>query len=287
MVIIIWATGIVLYSFILNFSFGHKQYWKVGHLIEYIICTFWSAKMNVHRNYYYLYMQKLGETKRCLSEKNVRCLTAIKKKSLFSSLPDDLLFKTLSYLDAYHLITIISRLSRRFRQISRQKSLWEELTKTLLDSALKISYGDRWLVVQRNLRSRLLSLSSTSSNSIGAYFTMVHEILISLANENSIHKCSASIILDNSIYDISRYIDEHPGGPAILLEWNGKDATKLFRMAHHSSFAYQLRRSMLIWSAVPISGRKGAPKHILNEMKNEKQPKEMTIAILESSIREE
>lgn len=40
------------------------------------------------------------------------------------------------------------------------------------------------------------------------------------------------IIINNKIYDISNWVDEHPGGDVIKLAL-GKDATEMFRSAGH------------------------------------------------------
>ncbi|KAJ5992106.1 Cytochrome b5 [Penicillium sp. IBT 35674x] len=45
------------------------------------------------------------------------------------------------------------------------------------------------------------------------------------------------IVLHNKIYDITKYIEDHPGGSAILIEVAGTDATEVFEATGHSDEA--------------------------------------------------
>ena len=36
------------------------------------------------------------------------------------------------------------------------------------------------------------------------------------------------LVIDKKVYDVSRWMDDHPGGPEILLQEAGKDATNAF-----------------------------------------------------------
>lgn len=41
-------------------------------------------------------------------------------------------------------------------------------------------------------------------------------------------------MLSGKVYDVTDYLEEHPGGVNKIMEWAGKDATKAFREANHS-----------------------------------------------------
>ncbi|XP_054720027.1 cytochrome b5-like [Uloborus diversus] len=51
------------------------------------------------------------------------------------------------------------------------------------------------------------------------------------------------LLIDNGVYDVSKFMDEHPGGPEPLFDWAGKDATDAFEDAGHSADARELMKS--------------------------------------------
>ncbi|KAL6505659.1 hypothetical protein OROHE_023038 [Orobanche hederae] len=48
------------------------------------------------------------------------------------------------------------------------------------------------------------------------------------------------------VYDVSSYLDEHPGGDDVLLRATGKDATEEFEDAGHSKTARELMEQFCI-----------------------------------------
>ncbi|VVC93412.1 unnamed protein product [Leptidea sinapis] len=61
-------------------------------------------------------------------------------------------------------------------------------------------------------------------------------------NEVAKHKNQSSvwIIIHDSVYDVTSYLEEHPGGSDILLEVAGKDGTQGFEDIAHSDDAREL-----------------------------------------------
>lgn len=54
------------------------------------------------------------------------------------------------------------------------------------------------------------------------------------------------IVLHNKVYDITKYLEDHPGGSAILIEVGGTDATEAFEETGHSDEAREALAKYLI-----------------------------------------
>ena len=69
------------------------------------------------------------------------------------------------------------------------------------------------------------------------------------------------ISLDRRAYDVSDYVEHHPGGVEYLLEHHGKDASAIFNSHSHSTFAHDLMKHELMrFDGVAHVGRIGAPR---------------------------
>jgi len=53
---------------------------------------------------------------------------------------------------------------------------------------------------------------------------------------------SAWIIVHNNIYDLTGFLNEHPGGEEVLLEQAGRDASESFEDVGHSTDARELMK---------------------------------------------
>jgi cytochrome b involved in lipid metabolism len=63
------------------------------------------------------------------------------------------------------------------------------------------------------------------------------------------------LVIDNKVYDVSQWMDEHPGGDFVLLQEASKDATAAF-----AALRARLQRSPLVWNqTTPPLGPPVAP----------------------------
>ncbi|XP_057881433.1 cytochrome b5 [Melospiza georgiana] len=62
---------------------------------------------------------------------------------------------------------------------------------------------------------------------------------------------STWIIIHNRIYDVTKFLDEHPGGEEVLREQAGGDATENFEDVGHSTDARTLSESFIIGELHP------------------------------------
>ncbi|GFX81497.1 cytochrome b5 [Trichonephila clavipes] len=57
---------------------------------------------------------------------------------------------------------------------------------------------------------------------------------------------SAWVLINDGVYDVTKFLDEHPGGPETLLDWAGKEATEAFEDVAHSVDARTLMENYKI-----------------------------------------
>lgn len=54
------------------------------------------------------------------------------------------------------------------------------------------------------------------------------------------------IILEGKVYDITKYLDEHPGGEEVILDVAGDDGTEAFNDIGHSEEAMDLLKGLYV-----------------------------------------
>ncbi|XP_078052494.1 cytochrome b5 [Augochlora pura] len=70
-------------------------------------------------------------------------------------------------------------------------------------------------------------------------------------------------VYKDGVYDITKFLKEHPGGEEILIELSGRDGTKCFDDIGHTSEAVQLREGYKIgvlaepFPAEPVAASRG------------------------------
>ena len=65
-----------------------------------------------------------------------------------------------------------------------------------------------------------------------------------IKNHNTAKDCW--IIIDNKVYDVTKFLNEHPGGRKVLTRVGGKDATKHFHQLHKASVLDNVGKNYLI-----------------------------------------
>ncbi|KAL9253094.1 Cytochrome b5 isoform A-like protein [Drosera capensis] len=59
------------------------------------------------------------------------------------------------------------------------------------------------------------------------------------------------VVIDGKVYDVSTYLNEHPGGDDVVLEVTGKDSIEEFEDAGHSEEARELLETFFIGELDP------------------------------------
>ncbi|CAJ2512483.1 Uu.00g054980.m01.CDS01 [Anthostomella pinea] len=71
----------------------------------------------------------------------------------------------------------------------------------------------------------------------------------------------AWMVINGEVYDVTKYIRDHPGGADVLVESAGTDATEAFDNAGHSEDAFEIMANYRI-GKLKNAGKKAAPKPV-------------------------
>ncbi|EFP88585.1 uncharacterized protein PGTG_14790 [Puccinia graminis f. sp. tritici CRL 75-36-700-3] len=76
--------------------------------------------------------------------------------------------------------------------------------------------------------------------------TMTAKIISVQEIENHKDEKSAWVIVEGKVYDVTDFLEEHPGGKKVLLKNCGKDATELFHQYHTKKILKNVAGPMMI-----------------------------------------
>ncbi|XP_041077050.1 cytochrome b5-like [Polyodon spathula] len=71
------------------------------------------------------------------------------------------------------------------------------------------------------------------------------------------------IIIHEKVYDVTRFLEEHPGGEEVLLEQAAADATENFEDVGHSTDAREMLKQYFIGELHPDDRKKDSSKGVL------------------------
>ncbi|KAM6064396.1 cytochrome b5 type B [Theristicus caerulescens] len=70
----------------------------------------------------------------------------------------------------------------------------------------------------------------------------------------------AWLVIHGRVYDVTRFLEEHPGGEEVLLEQAGRDATESFEDVGHSTDAREMLKQYYIGEIHPHDRKKEGSK---------------------------
>ncbi|KAK4003131.1 hypothetical protein OUZ56_004912 [Daphnia magna] len=86
-------------------------------------------------------------------------------------------------------------------------------------------------------------------------------------------KTGVWITIHGHVYNVTKFLEEHPGGEEVLMEQAGKDATEPFEDVGHSTDARELLKEYLIGSLPENEAKKVSEKNPANWAKKDEETK--------------
>jgi hypothetical protein len=75
--------------------------------------------------------------------------------------------------------------------------------------------------------------------------------LSEVAKHNVKHDCW--VVIHGKVYDLTGFLNTHPGGPNTILSWAGRDATKTWKMIHDTAWLNRYKESQGVICKGPVA----------------------------------
>lgn len=137
-----------------------------------------------------------------------------------SDLPLELLLHIFTFLDAKNLCEV-SKVSSVWRKLSQDNTLWKRL-------------------VYQQMKEKNKNFHLIKNSCIPWKQLYINNCICPQTIKTRASNCDVLIIIHNKVYDVTHFLEEHPGGEEILLKYAGKDATEAFEEVDHSPLALNL-----------------------------------------------
>lgn len=233
---------LTIYSFSVNIIFGHPTYWKrwvqsLHFSLKILSSKFFIIAEQIHyfslgdsTNLFTLFLElrrltnyKINSSYTLSSSDVVNESTCSKHKRqcfLLQTLDENILLNICMYLHPYDNI-VLTTVSKSMKYICQSRILWEFQIDRLVNKARiiegfddKVFYSTNFQLDQRfSCRHRFFLL----------YIQLVNYLLNYRVNGATQQGSQViRVTIHGSLYDLTDFAYEHPGGQSILTEWRGQ-----------------------------------------------------------------
>uniref|UniRef100_A0A4X1SFG4 Cytochrome b5 n=1 Tax=Sus scrofa TaxID=9823 RepID=A0A4X1SFG4_PIG len=96
----------------------------------------------------------------------------------------------------------------------------------------------------------MATVEASGSDGQGVETSVTYYRLEEVAKRNSPKELW--LVIHGRVYDVTRFMNEHPGGEEVLMEQAGRDATESFEDVGHSSDAREMLKQYYIGDVHPL-----------------------------------
>uniref|UniRef100_A0A8C3VWJ7 Cytochrome b5 n=1 Tax=Catagonus wagneri TaxID=51154 RepID=A0A8C3VWJ7_9CETA len=96
----------------------------------------------------------------------------------------------------------------------------------------------------------MAAVEASGSDGQGVETSVTYYRLEEVAKRNSLKELW--LVIHGRVYDVTRFLQEHPGGEEVLMEQAGRDATESFEDVGHSSDAREMLKQYYIGDVHPL-----------------------------------
>ncbi len=246
------------YSFVINILFGHRTFWRTTSAFTNI---FNSMRRKVNKLFGSRHGPKsMSYYPPVIWKEGPKQTISTTKSSLSNILDDNSFLHCLTFLSPVDILSM-ECVSKASKTLCSQNHLWHVFGTKLQSQVMSLPGLCNF---------PYSSFDATSKCPDRVKLFLYHRFIVRYLleardiNDDDTRPSEniCRLLIFGDVYDLSMFLNEHPGGEHILFEWRGKDATRQFLIANHSEFAKSILPNNILWDSSKAFGRKGYPQFV-------------------------
>ena len=224
----------IVYSWVIMTQFGHSSYWNIKISRKVVLADIYKL--------YLRFLRHIMSHSKARVSNDVATVLSQSKLHLLTDLDKNVLMTVLKHLNYHELHNVASTC----------RYLLKEVRNPIIGESLYKLAFPHWTEFERYCMRRRLDIQIGNLND---FPNLISKYLVFLLYYETSTECACVQVGGTILHIPTSFIAVHPGGGSIINHYRSRDASVVFNVANHSTYALNEMTQYVYWESKRYLGQ--------------------------------